>query len=169
MLLLRAEGATGRLVPELRTALGREPSLLGRMARVLLDLHFPPSLHGELCEAVGLELELAVTEPRTARRRRRERQMREAVLTAYEYQCAFCGYDGWIGALPVGLEAACADGHSMARTPSATGCACARCTTSCSTRVFPVSATATGSWSPRPSWGAAQTHASTWSRSRAAR
>ena len=36
-------------------------SLLGRMARVLLDLHFPPSLHGELCEAVGLELEPAET------------------------------------------------------------------------------------------------------------
>jgi putative restriction endonuclease len=104
--LLRAEGAAGRLVPELRTALGREPPLLGRMARVLLDLHFPPSLHGELCEAVGLELELAETEPLAARRRRRDRQMREAVLTAYEYQCAFCGYDGRIGALPVGLEAA---------------------------------------------------------------
>lgn len=106
VLLLRAEGATGRLVPELRTALGREPSLLGRMARVLLDLHFPPSLHGELCEAVGLELELAETEPLTPRRRRRDREMREAVLTAYEYQCAFCGYDGRIGALPVGLKAA---------------------------------------------------------------
>jgi len=32
--------------------------------------------------------------------------MRELVLTAYEYQCAFCGYDGRIGAVPVGLEAA---------------------------------------------------------------
>jgi putative restriction endonuclease len=28
------------------------------------------------------------------------------VLTAYEYQCAFCGYDGMIGTAPVGLEAA---------------------------------------------------------------
>ncbi|WUL76086.1 hypothetical protein OHA62_20950 [Streptomyces sp. NBC_00343] len=32
--------------------------------------------------------------------------MRELVLTAYEYQCAFCGYDSRIGAVPVGLEAA---------------------------------------------------------------
>ncbi|WP_328466101.1 phosphorothioated DNA-binding restriction endonuclease [Streptomyces sp. NBC_00448] len=103
---LRASGAAGRLVPELRTALRREPSLLGRMARVLLDLHFPPSLHGELCEAVGLELELAETGTLTAVRRRRDRRMRESVLTAYEYQCAFCGYDGMIGAVPVGLEAA---------------------------------------------------------------
>jgi putative restriction endonuclease len=76
------------------------------MARLLLDLHFPPSLHGELCEAVGLELELAETEQLSAVRRQRDRRMRELVLTAYEYRCAFCGYDGRIGAVPVGLEAA---------------------------------------------------------------
>jgi len=58
---LRATGAAGRLAPELRAALRREPSLLGRIAQVLLDLHFAPSLHGELCEAVGLELEPAGT------------------------------------------------------------------------------------------------------------
>ncbi|WP_371612603.1 phosphorothioated DNA-binding restriction endonuclease [Streptomyces clavifer] len=102
---LRATGATGRLTPELRTALRREPSLLGRMARVLLDLNFTPSLHGELCEAVGLALEEAEA-PASSARRQRDRRMREMVLTAYEYQCAFCGYDGRIGAVPVGLEAA---------------------------------------------------------------
>ncbi|MEU9974148.1 phosphorothioated DNA-binding restriction endonuclease [Streptomyces sp. NPDC051014] len=104
---LRSGGAVGRLAPDLRAALRREPSLLGRMARVLLDLHFPPSLHQDLCEAVGLELEPAETEALTApEQRRRDRRMRETVLTAYEYQCAFCGYDGMLGAVPVGLEAA---------------------------------------------------------------
>ncbi|MFJ7631317.1 phosphorothioated DNA-binding restriction endonuclease [Streptomyces sp. NPDC097595] len=104
---LRATGATGRLVPELRDALRREPSLLGRMARVLLDLNFPPSLHDELCEAVGLELQPAeIAEAGAAARRGRDPRMRERVLTAYEYRCAFCGYDGRIGAVPVGLEAA---------------------------------------------------------------
>ncbi|MFD6415016.1 phosphorothioated DNA-binding restriction endonuclease [Streptomyces sp. NPDC060194] len=104
---LRADGATGRLVPELRSALGREPELLGRMARVLLDLHFPPSLHEDLCEAVSLELEPAgVAAAGLTARRRRDPRMRERVLTAYEYRCAFCGYDGRIGAVPVGLEAA---------------------------------------------------------------
>ncbi|MEW2253772.1 phosphorothioated DNA-binding restriction endonuclease [Streptomyces sp. NPDC047869] len=103
---LREIGAAGRLTPELRTALRREPSLLGRMARVLLDLNFPPSLHGDLCEAVGLELEPTESEQFSAVRGRRDPRMREQVLTAYEYQCAFCGYDGRIGAVPVGLEAA---------------------------------------------------------------
>ncbi|MFH8934199.1 phosphorothioated DNA-binding restriction endonuclease [Streptomyces griseosporeus] len=104
---LRETGATGRLAPDLRAALRREPDLLGRIARLLLDLHFPPSLHSELCEAVGLELEpVAAAEQLAAVRRQRDPKMRDLVLTAYEYRCAFCGYDGRIGAVPVGLEAA---------------------------------------------------------------
>ena len=104
---LRAAGAAGRLAPDLRAALRREPSLLGRLARVLLDLNFPPSLHGDLCEAVGLELDPArPTGLPPATRRPRDPRMRERVLTAYEYRCAFCGYDGRIGTVPVGLEAA---------------------------------------------------------------
>lgn len=54
MWVLRSSGGTGRLVTELRTALRKEPALMGRLARVLLDFHFPPSLHADLCEAVGL-------------------------------------------------------------------------------------------------------------------
>ncbi|MGC9382442.1 phosphorothioated DNA-binding restriction endonuclease [Streptomyces sp. MH13] len=103
---LRRTGATGRLAPDLRAALRREPRLLGGIARLLLDLHFPPSLHGELCEAVGLDLEPAETGRLVTARRRRDPRMRELVLTAYEYRCAFCGYDGRIGMVPVGLEAA---------------------------------------------------------------
>ncbi|WP_053846918.1 phosphorothioated DNA-binding restriction endonuclease [Streptomyces sp. NRRL B-24085] len=104
---LRRTGATGRLAPELRTALDGDPELLGRIAQLLLDLHFPPSLHEELREAVGLEPEVAPTEHLPSlRRRQRDRRMRETVLTAYEYRCAFCGYDGRISTVPVGLEAA---------------------------------------------------------------
>ncbi|XHM62493.1 phosphorothioated DNA-binding restriction endonuclease [Streptomyces nigra] len=103
---LRESGAAGRLAPDLRDALRREPVLLHRIARSLLDLHFPPSLHGELCEAVGLDLEPAETGRLSAARRQRDRRMRELVLTAYEYRCAFCGYDGRIDTVPVGLEAA---------------------------------------------------------------
>ncbi|MFH8385465.1 phosphorothioated DNA-binding restriction endonuclease [Kitasatospora sp. NPDC018058] len=108
--ILRTSGATGRLAPGLRAALGDEPPLLGRMARVLLDTHFPTSLHADLCEAVGLDLERAetgtVNGADTAARRQRDRRMRDLILTAYEFQCAFCGYDGALGASTVGLEAA---------------------------------------------------------------
>ncbi|NNN37512.1 restriction endonuclease [Streptomyces sp. S3(2020)] len=104
---LRESGATGRLTPDLGNALRREPELLHRITRSLLDQHFPPSLHDELREAVGLmDPEPERTGPLSATRRQRDRRMRESVLTAYEYRCAFCGYDGRIGTVPVGLEAA---------------------------------------------------------------
>ncbi|MEU1292113.1 phosphorothioated DNA-binding restriction endonuclease [Streptomyces sp. NPDC005840] len=103
---LRATRAVGRLAPGLRDALRRDPALLGRIARTLLDSHFPPSLHADLCAAVGLEPGEVAAVPAPGGPRRRGTRMREAVLTAYEYRCAFCGYDGMIGALPVGLEAA---------------------------------------------------------------
>ncbi|MGG7569500.1 phosphorothioated DNA-binding restriction endonuclease [Streptomyces sirii] len=109
--VLRSSGATGRLAPGLRVALAEDPPLLGRLVRVLLDTHFPPSLHVDLCEAVGLDLELADTGSvhgtgAAPARRQRDRRMRELILTAYEFRCAFCGYDGALGATTVGLEAA---------------------------------------------------------------
>ena len=106
---LRASGAEGRLVPRLRSALSAEPDLLGRLAHVLLDTHFPPSLHTDIAAAVGLDLESAdgaVRTEVTARDRRRAAELRRQVLVAYEYRCAFCGFDGAIGRVPVGLEAA---------------------------------------------------------------
>jgi putative restriction endonuclease len=105
---LRETGATGRFTTDLREALSSDPALLPRLGRVLLDANFPPSLHAEICESVGLELEAAevAAEPSTAELRRRDPAMRERVLIAYEYRCAFCGFDGALGRVPVGLEAA---------------------------------------------------------------
>ncbi|MEU0281240.1 phosphorothioated DNA-binding restriction endonuclease [Streptomyces sp. NPDC088147] len=107
--VLRESGAEGRLVPGLRDALGSDLALLGRLARLLLDVHFPPSLHSDIAASVGLDLDLADGAPRAtgpADARRRAVELRGKVLVAYEYQCAFCGFDGALGRLPVGLEAA---------------------------------------------------------------
>ncbi|MGH3310114.1 MAG: phosphorothioated DNA-binding restriction endonuclease, partial [Streptomyces sp.] len=107
--VLRESGATGRLVPGLRSALAADPELLGRLTHTLLDMHFPPSLHPDVVADVGLNLELAAgTMPPAGltRDRRRAVETRKQVLVAYEYRCAFCGFDGSIGRVPVGLEAA---------------------------------------------------------------
>ncbi|MFG3252453.1 phosphorothioated DNA-binding restriction endonuclease [Streptomyces sp. NPDC048172] len=106
---LRESGAAGRLVPELRDALTREPDLLGQLAHTLLGLHFPPSLHADLALDAGLDLETADAPrgvPREVRDRRRAAETRRRVLAAYAYRCAFCGFDGKLGKRPVGLEAA---------------------------------------------------------------
>lgn len=107
--VLRASGARGQLVPELRSALATDPMLLWRLAHLLLDTHFPPSLHADIAAAAGLDLEAAEDARRmtvSVRDRRRAAELRREVLSAYAYRCAFCGFDGAIGRVPVGLEAA---------------------------------------------------------------
>ncbi len=81
------------------------PADIVHLARLLLESHFPPSLHEELCSMLGLSIEepvVASTTPKVAR----DPAFRGKVLLAYEYRCAVCGYDGRLDATYVGLEAA---------------------------------------------------------------
>lgn len=106
---LRSSGATGRLDPAFEEALVHDPALIVLIAHLLLESNFAESLHRDLCEAVGLELEaleVAAAKDRTKQLRRRDPMFREMVLVAYEYRCAMCGYDGRLGAEAVGLDAA---------------------------------------------------------------
>jgi ABC-type glycerol-3-phosphate transport system permease component len=67
---------------------------------------FQPSLHAEICQLAGLSLEPA-TIPRSgqpADAGPRDPSFRDRVLVAYEYRCAFCGYDGWLDGMAVALE-----------------------------------------------------------------
>lgn len=106
---LRRLEATGQFVEELESALLSDPRLVVLSARGLLDSNFPESLHAEICAALGLDLEGAeatLVRGRTLALRRRDPRFREAVLVAYEYRCAMCGYDGRLGREAVGLDAA---------------------------------------------------------------
>ncbi|WP_329147013.1 HNH endonuclease [Streptomyces sp. NBC_01456] len=107
--VLRESGARGQLAAGLRGALSDDPALVGRLAQLLLERHFPPSSHPDIAAAVGLDLEPADglgAAAGPAARRRRAAELRRQVLIAYEYRCAFCGFDGSLGRVPVGLEAA---------------------------------------------------------------
>ncbi len=105
---LRRQEAAGRFTPELARSLRADPGLLPRLARVVLDTNFEPSLHADICAAIGLDLEAAETQAAgEAERRRRDPEFPRLVLMAYEYKCAFCEFDGALdnGSAP-GLEAA---------------------------------------------------------------
>jgi putative restriction endonuclease len=112
---LIARDAAGQLTADLAGALAGDSPLLAHIARLLLDKNFPASLHADICAAVGLDLEVAETAGTaqtaegvrtTKESRARSAQFRKDVLLAYEYQCAFCGYDGLLVGSPVGLDAA---------------------------------------------------------------
>jgi putative restriction endonuclease len=76
-----------------------DPELVGRTARLLLDAHFPPSLHEEILNSAGLSL---VGEFRPSR----DGQFPLVVLSAYGHRCAVCRYDVKLGTAEVALEAA---------------------------------------------------------------
>jgi putative restriction endonuclease len=107
VIALRSQHATGRLAPDLAESLRAEPLLLAQLAHAILDANFESSLHEDICTAVGLDLEAADTGARReSALRRRDPEFRRGILMAYEYRCAFCGFDGLLDGSLVGLEAA---------------------------------------------------------------
>ncbi|MEV7968368.1 phosphorothioated DNA-binding restriction endonuclease [Sphaerisporangium sp. NPDC088356] len=107
---LRAARASGRLHPDLLRALCDDSHLVVRLARYLLEANFEPSLHADICQLTGLDLEThGAADPMRVPARamvRRDTAFRQNVLMAYEYCCAFCAYDGWLDGTSVGLDAA---------------------------------------------------------------
>jgi putative restriction endonuclease len=78
-----------------------DPHLFADLAHDLLDAHFPASIHDDILSAVGLDLGVV-----RKRRRSRDPAFRGLVLTAYEHQCAVCGFELRLGGHGLGIEAA---------------------------------------------------------------
>ncbi len=105
---LREPSVTAGFAPEVDAALRKDPALRAQLAHQLLDAHFPDTLHGDILQALGLDLSVPVEDGRTSQRKiaRRDPAFRERVLRAYEYRCCVCGFDLRIGNVSAGLEAA---------------------------------------------------------------
>ena len=104
---LRAADPVGRFPDDMAALLRARPECIAELAEAVLAAHFPDTLHGEILAAVGLDLEALpgdVGAPR--RRRRRDPAFRDAVLRAYGYRCAVCGFETRVGHTLVGLDAA---------------------------------------------------------------
>jgi putative restriction endonuclease len=98
---LREAGAVGQFTAAVKTALERNPASVSAVAGTLLDAHFPPSIHEDVLDAVGLDLDTP-----SPVRAARDRAFRDAVLVAYGYSCAVCRVGVRLGHSPVGVEAA---------------------------------------------------------------
>jgi putative restriction endonuclease len=98
---LRRDGVRGGFKESIARPLREDGSLLESVVAELLNSHFPPSLHEDICAQVGLRTTL-----RTVSDARRDPEFRIEVLRAYEYRCAMCGYDGRLDSVSVGLDAA---------------------------------------------------------------
>jgi len=107
---------------EIDDAFRHVPGLLQAVAARVIEAYFPPTLHGDIAAAVGLDLDGPPTaregppnsaEERHQERRRRDPGFRERVLRAYEYRCCVCGFSLRIGHIPAGLEAAHIQWHNV--------------------------------------------------------
>ncbi len=86
-----------------------DPELVQQAADLLLEAHFPSSLHDDIRGTVGLvRVESTIDENavRDAVSPTRDPRFRPDVLRAYEYRCAVCDYDVRLGNDLFGLEAA---------------------------------------------------------------
>lgn len=92
--------SSGGLPEEVHQLLVGNRVLVRRVARELLDAHFPASYHDELLAAVGLHTDVVAERPS------RDPRFRQQVLEAYGQACAVCGFDGRLGAATFGLDAA---------------------------------------------------------------
>jgi putative restriction endonuclease len=111
------QGVSGRLDAELEQALKDHPALVSTAARALVDAHFPGTVAPDVLLAVGLDPELVPADATASTvvppDRRRSSAWPAAVLEAWDRQCAFCGFDGMAGGVPVGLEAAHIRWHAL--------------------------------------------------------
>lgn len=98
--LLRVD-ARGQFTEELQRLFRTDPVLIGQIAQQLLDSHFPSSLHEDILEAVGLDLDAG-----RATGGGRDPNFRRLVLVAYEHRCAVCGLQLILSGTPIALEAA---------------------------------------------------------------
>lgn len=95
----------GGLTEDIWSALRKDRRLLAEAAVAILDGEFPHTVHADILEAVGLDLD-ALTTAGAATRAKRDPAFRERVLRAYERRCAVCGFDLRLGTQDVALEAA---------------------------------------------------------------
>jgi putative restriction endonuclease len=112
---LRAHHVQGGFPADIDDALRHVPGLLEAVASRVLEAYFPSTLHSDIVDALGLDLDRpnevreAAPSPALdarAKPRRRDPGFRERVLRAYEYRCCVCGFDLRIGRTSAGLEAA---------------------------------------------------------------
>lgn len=101
--------AKGGLPERHYNALKANPDLVRQAAALLLDKHFPRSLHAGILEAVMLP---AIGLSPLAQATKRARAFRRDILDAYEKRCAACGFDLTLGDQLVALDAAHIKWHS---------------------------------------------------------
>ena len=94
------KNAVGSFLPEDLKVLKSDEENIRILVMKILDSHFPETLHREILDAIGMDIDKAGS------KQRRSPDFRKEVLRAYEGRCCVCGYDLRLGNRLAGVEAA---------------------------------------------------------------
>ncbi|MFD0715500.1 phosphorothioated DNA-binding restriction endonuclease [Paenibacillus sp. GCM10027626] len=97
--LLVTEQVSGGFSAEVLSLLRGDEALIQELAELLLNEHFPETMHQDILDEIGLDFSIK-------RRRPRDPQFRDKILKAYEYSCAVCGFNVRLGHQLVAIDAA---------------------------------------------------------------
>jgi len=86
--------------------LKKDANLVQEIASALLHKNFPDTMHEDILNQVGLDLDFSGGSPDLAVQQKRNPEFRRRVLTAYEYRCAVCGFNVRLGDTLIAVEAA---------------------------------------------------------------
>ena len=107
---LRRYKVSGGFNEDIFRKLQSDSGLTLQIIQLLLNGHFPPTIHEDILQEAGIEsplqidkLDLPLWRPTTLPR---APNFRLNILKAYEYKCAVCGFDVKLGNTSVALEAA---------------------------------------------------------------
>jgi putative restriction endonuclease len=78
---------------------------IARIATTVLESQFPESLHEDILNSVGLDIQITV-------KRRRDPAFRSEILRAYESKCAICNFRVLMNHKAIGVEAAHIQWHT---------------------------------------------------------
>lgn len=92
---------SGGFIPEVYNVLKSNMEHIPELAQIILDQHFPSTIHEDILSAVGLDFSFTLT-----KRRKRDSKFRDKILRAYGYSCAVCGFNVRLAHTLVGVEAA---------------------------------------------------------------
>ncbi|MEF8792828.1 MAG: hypothetical protein V5A50_03995, partial [Thiohalorhabdus sp.] len=102
--VFRDYGVKGGFPEAVFRTLRDDPEAVRAVAHLLLASHFPETLHEDILQSVGLDLEAPGTAESATRIR--DPKFRHEVLTAYGYRCAVCGLKIELQDKTVAIEAA---------------------------------------------------------------
>ena len=116
---LRGHDIQGGLVQELLEVLDTNADFAWRVVQSLLNDYFPPSLHQNILESVGLVGKVGPSWliDTTSKQGARDPRFRDLILQAYKSRCALCKLNVQVDGQPIGIEAAHIKWH-CARGPA---------------------------------------------------